>query len=216
MLPSAGIGTGARRLWWRCGRRRSKLGPACGFGGRADPARLPVTDRPASGSRIALGVGRDTVLLRAQFGRQGLAEIAGLEHRADLDFALFVVRIGAALDPVDRCPSGDSVAEPASDPPEAAAPPGAVGREQVLAAFARNRTPASPEPAAPQPRPPERPWFVGPKAPQPKSEMTEEAWEELISGFVAGNVNWNARRLGPEPGNPGCRAPQSVLRRYRL
>jgi hypothetical protein len=40
--------------------------------------------------------------LRAQLGRQGLAEIVGLEHRADLDLAFLVVRIGAALDPVDR------------------------------------------------------------------------------------------------------------------
>jgi hypothetical protein len=118
--------------------------------------------------------------------------------------------------------SGDGAAEPDSElpeAPEAAAPPGVVGREQVLAAFKRNGTspqPAAPQPATPPPRPQERPWFAGERQATPEPEMSDEGWEELIAGFVAGNVAWNTRRLGPEPGNHGCRAPQSVLRRYRL
>jgi hypothetical protein len=125
--------------------------------------------------------------------------------------------------------NGHGSAEPVPDPPDdkapevAAAPaaPAAVSREQILAAFNRSRVPPSPQPAPPQPAPPqprpaERPWFAGPEAQEREAEFSEEAWEKLISGFVAGNVVWNTRRLGPEPGNHGCRAPQSVLRRYRL
>jgi hypothetical protein len=32
-----------------------------------------------------------------------------------------------------------------------------------------------------------------------------EGWEELVSGYVAGNVNWNTRRLGSPPGSPDYR-----------
>jgi hypothetical protein len=90
-------------------------------------------------------------------------------------------------------------------------------RESIMAAFNR---PRQPQPAPPQHQPAqrqaERPWFAGERQATPEPEMSDEGWEELIAGFVAGNINWNARRLGPEPGNHGCRAPQSVLRRYRL
>jgi hypothetical protein len=85
-------------------------------------------------------------------------------------------------------------------------------RESVLAAFARNRTPPppapQPRPAQPQPRPPERL-----AEPEP---ISDEGWEELIAGFMAGMVNWNVRRLGGEPGSQDCRAPRSVLRRFGL
>ena len=85
-------------------------------------------------------------------------------------------------------------------------------RESVLAAFARNRTPPppapQPRPAQPQPRPPERL-----AEPEP---ISDEGWEELIAGFMAGMVNWNVRRLGPEPGQPGCRAPRNILRSFGL
>jgi hypothetical protein len=93
---------------------------------------------------------------------------------------------------------------------------GSPSRESILAAFARNRVP--PQPVAPQPRPPE-------PVPQPRPQrqaapaepqMSEEAWEELVAGYVAGNVNWNVRRLGPEPGQPNCRAPRHILRSFRL
>jgi hypothetical protein len=41
-------------------------------------------------------------------------------------------------------------------------------------------------------------------------------WEELVSGFVAGNVNWNTKRLGAPPGDPDCRAPRDLLRSFGL
>jgi hypothetical protein len=47
-------------------------------------------------------------------------------------------------------------------------------------------------------------------------KMSDEGWEELISGYVAGNVNWNVRRLGAPPGDPNCRAPRDVLRSFGL
>jgi hypothetical protein len=127
--------------------------------------------------------------------------------------------------------SPDTVAEPASDQPDSTAPevaavpaappddgrPVTAGRAAVLAAFARNRTPPSPQPAPPPARPAERPWFAGERQAAPaEREMTDEGWEELIAGFVAGNVNWNRRRLGGEPGSQDCRAPRSVLRRFGL
>jgi hypothetical protein len=36
-------------------------------------------------------------------------------------------------------------------------------------------------------------------------------WEEVVAGYVAGNVDWNRSRLGPRPGEPNCRAPAEVL-----
>jgi hypothetical protein len=98
-----------------------------------------------------------------------------------------------------------------------AKPPAEPTRASIMAAFNR---PRQPQPAPPQHQPAqrqaERPWFAGERQAAPEPEMSDEGWEELIAGFVAGNVVWNTRRLGPEPGNHGCRAPQSVLRRYRL
>jgi hypothetical protein len=114
---------------------------------------------------------------------------------------------------------------PETPPPQPAAPSNgnaginpttadvAPTRESVLAAFARNRVPPQPvapqpRPAQPQPRPPERR-----TEPEP---ISDESWEELIAGFMAGMVNWNTRRLGPEPGQPGCRAPRNILRSFGL
>jgi hypothetical protein len=122
-------------------------------------------------------------------------------------------------------------AEPAADvpngaPPDVAAvapvvparqpdakPVVAEGRQQVLAAFARNRAPPSPQPAAPQPRPPDRPWFAGPEAPQPKSEMTDDGWRFLLEGFHVGSVAW-AQKHGPPPGTEGCRVPRRILKEF--
>ena len=84
-------------------------------------------------------------------------------------------------------------------------PLGEPMRDSILAAFARNRVPPQP---VPQPRPPQRQ-----AEPEP---ISEEGWEEIIAGFMAGTVNWNVRRLGPEPGQPGCRAPRHILRSFRL
>jgi hypothetical protein len=113
--------------------------------------------------------------------------------------------------------SPDTIAEPASDPPEAAAPPGAVGRAQVLAAFARNRTPPSPQPAPPRPATPQpRPVVRQVERPPERQPISREGWEELVSGYVAGNVNWNVKRLGAPPGDPNCRAPRDLLRSFGL
>ena len=35
---------------------------------------------------------------------------------------------------------------------------------------------------------------------------------ELVAGYRAGMVEWNAARLGPPPGSPGCRVDAAVLR----
>ena len=78
-------------------------------------------------------------------------------------------------------------------------------RDSILAAFARNRVPPQP---VPQPRP-----AVRQAEPEP---ISEEGWEEIIAGFMAGMVHWNVRRLGPEPGHPDCRAPRNILRSFGL
>jgi hypothetical protein len=73
-----------------------------------------------------------------------------------------------------------------------AKPPAEPTRESILAAFARTRTPPSPQPAAspqpviPQPRPAQRQ-----AAPEP--EMGEEAVDELIAGWRVGNLAWPKR-----------------------
>ncbi len=46
--------------------------------------------------------------------------------------------------------------------------------------------------------------------------MSDEGWEELVAGFMAGMVNWSVGRLGPEPGQPNCRAPRHILRSFGL
>jgi hypothetical protein len=128
----------------------------------------------------------------------------------------------------DSAAEPDTVAEPTSDPPDSKAPetaaapvappndggPVAVGRDAVLAAFNRNRAPPSPQPAPPQPRPAVR---QVERPPERQAEpISREGWEELVSGYVAGNVNWNPRRLGAPPGDPDCRAPRDVLRSFGL
>jgi hypothetical protein len=101
-------------------------------------------------------------------------------------------------------PAAPSNGNAGIDPTTADAAP---TRESVLAAFARNRVPPHPAPQpVPQPPPPER----------QAEQISDEGWEELIAGFMAGMVNWNRRRLGPEPGQPGCRAPRHILRSFRL
>jgi hypothetical protein len=83
-----------------------------------------------------------------------------------------------------------------------------VGRDAILAAFAR-RTP--PRPAPPQPA--ERPWFAGPEAPQPKSEMTDDGWRFVLEGYVVGSVGW-AKKHGPPPGADSCRVPRRILKEF--
>jgi hypothetical protein len=37
-------------------------------------------------------------------------------------------------------------------------------------------------------------------------------WDELVGGYRSGVIEWNTSRLGPAPGQRGCRAPAEVLR----
>jgi hypothetical protein len=83
--------------------------------------------------------------------------------------------------------------------------PVAPGREAILAAFARNRT--APPPATPQPRPARQ------VDPEP---LSDEATDELIQGWKAGNLPWPRRLLGGEPGHADCRLSPAALRRNRL
>jgi hypothetical protein len=39
-------------------------------------------------------------------------------------------------------------------------------------------------------------------------------WDEFVGGYRAGIIQWNTGRLGPKPGEPGCRAPAEVLREH--
>jgi hypothetical protein len=59
-------------------------------------------------------------------------------------------------------------------------------------------------PAVPLPAPaPGRP----PQADGPTYDM-----DELVAGYRAGNVAWDAKRFGSPPGAPGCRVDAAVLR----
>jgi hypothetical protein len=101
----------------------------------------------------------------------------------------------------------DKAREAAAVP--AAPPPVAVGRERVLAAFARNPTP--PAPATLQPRPQPRPQVQTNREP-----LSEAAIDELLAGYAVGNLPWPRRLLGEEPGHPNCRISHAVLKRNRL
>jgi hypothetical protein len=105
-------------------------------------------------------------------------------------------------------------AEPA--PVDAEMPEAQPTRTSILAAFARNRTPSSPQPAPPQPRPAELPWFAGQQAPKARENLSDEAVDELIAGWRCGNLAWPRRLLGGEPGNPDCRLSRETLRRNGL
>jgi hypothetical protein len=105
--------------------------------------------------------------------------------------------------------------------------PHAAGRDDILRAFKRNGSAASqPQPAPAQPanaqRAPSEPqptrvWFAGSREPRREStEFTNEAWEEFVAGFRYGTLKWNRARLGPEPGNSGCRAPRHILPSFGL
>src|SRR5215831_4801497 len=52
--------------------------------------------------------------LAAQFGRELRAEVLRLEHLADLDLGLLVVRIRAAFEPLDRFFPGTDLPQPES------------------------------------------------------------------------------------------------------
>ena len=38
--------------------------------------------------------------------------------------------------------------------------------------------------------------------------------DEFVGGYRVGLIAWNTARLGPKPGEPGCRAPAEVLREH--
>jgi hypothetical protein len=117
------------------------------------------------------------------------------------------------------CQSADTKADMRGSPAPDNHPP-ASGRAAVLAAFSRNRTPPSPQPASPQPprqAPPQaRQAERQDERPPERQPISREGWEEFVSGFVAGNVNWNVKRLGAPPGDPNCRAPRDLLRSFGL
>ncbi len=101
-------------------------------------------------------------------------------------------------------------------PPQSDDPPPAAGREQILAAFARNRTPPPVAPQPAQPPSPARPWFAPGPQPQEQEDLSEAAIDELLAGFAVGNMRWPRRLLGPAPGEDGCRISAAALRRNRL
>jgi hypothetical protein len=121
--------------------------------------------------------------------------------------------LGPAAEPVSELPDGAPPDEAAAGPVVPAPSPDAKpavpdGRAAVLAAFKRNGTSPQPRPAVRQvERTPER---------QAEPPISREGWEELVSGYVAGNVNWNVKRLGAPPGDPNCRAPRDLLRSFGL
>jgi len=96
--------------------------------------------------------------------------------------------------------------------------PHVEGRASILAAFARNRVPPepAPRPSAPQPPSPDRPWFAGPQPPQPRPELSDQAIDEIVQGWKAGNVRWPRSWLGEEPGHPDCSLSRETLRRNGL
>jgi hypothetical protein len=55
-----------------------------------------------------------------------------------------------------------------------------------------------------------------PAAPPRRSEPPPAApsfdMDELVAGYRAGNVSWDATRFGPPPGSPGCRVDAGILR----
>jgi hypothetical protein len=77
--------------------------------------------------------------------------------------------------------------------PEVAAAPVAAGRDQVLAAFACTRVPASPQPASPPPQPATR----QPRPPERQAERQAEEidigkvdWDKILVAFRIGNIPW--------------------------
>ena len=86
-------------------------------------------------------------------------------------------------------------------------------RAGIIAAFNRPRAQAAPAPRQPQ-RQDERPWFAGGQ--QKPEWLSEEAVDEHLAGWRAGNIAWPRRLLGPAPGEDGCRLTRAQLRRNGL
>ena len=52
------------------------------------------------------------------------------------------------------------------------------------------------------------------EAPPPAQRTPAIDWDEFVGGYRASLIEWNRARLGPKPGEPGCRAPAEVLREH--
>jgi hypothetical protein len=50
------------------------------------------------------------------------------------------------------------------------------------------------------------------EAPPPARRTPAIEWDEFVGGYRAGLIEWNVARLGPRPGEPGCRAPADILK----
>ena len=53
---------------------------------------------------------------------------------------------------------------------------------------------------------------AAPPPPQRPPAAPSFDMDELVAGYRAGNVAWDATRFGPPPGSPGCRVDAAVLR----
>jgi hypothetical protein len=53
---------------------------------------------------------------------------------------------------------------------------------------------------------------AAPPPPQRPPAALSFDMDELVAGYRAGNVAWDATRFGPPPGSPGCRVDAAVLR----
>jgi hypothetical protein len=61
-----------------------------------------------------------------------------------------------------------------------------------------------------------KPWFAGSPAPKPKVELSQDAIDEFVQGWRAGNLAWPRRLLGEPPGHPDCKLSREDLRRNGL
>jgi hypothetical protein len=52
------------------------------------------------------------------------------------------------------------------------------------------------------------------EAPPPPRRTPAIEWDEFVGGYRAGLIKWNTARLGPRPGEPGCRAPADILKEH--
>lgn len=180
------------------------------------PAASPAQPGAASDNDLASALMREMQGLLIQIGERGRSPNPA---SGNLDGA----------NPPDA-----AAAAPAALPLSRDGRPVVQDREVVLQAFARARVPPQPpaigsnqhqersraatEPPSTlrPPRPAERPWFASAQPPQPRPELTDEAVDELIQGWCAGNLAWPRRLLGEEPGHPDCSLSRETLRRNGL
>ena len=53
---------------------------------------------------------------------------------------------------------------------------------------------------------------AAPPPPQRPPAALSFDMDELVAGYRAGNVAWDATRFGPPPGSPECRVDAGILR----